>query len=264
MTSGETVRVELKGPVGRLTLARAAQHNVFDERMIHELTVALRALEGDADVRAIVLASTGRSFCAGADLEWMRRAAALGPEEGQVDAHRLATLFQVLDQFPKPIVARVQGAAYGGGVGLVAACDVAIATEEARFAFTEVRLGLVPAVVGPYVVAAIGERAARRLFLTGEVFTAVEAMRIGLVSEVARDEAAVDERVEQVVDALVANGAEALRETKSLLRGLRGRSIDGALVDETARTLARVRTSAEGREGVAAFLEKRRARWSGG
>jgi methylglutaconyl-CoA hydratase len=158
-------------------------------------------------------------------------------------------------------VARVQGATYGGGIGLVAACDVAIAAARARFAFTEVKLGLVPAVVSPYVVAAIGDRAARRYFLTGEAFSADEACRLGLVTGVAADEPALDAALDRVLDHFAENGPAAMREAKALLRGLRGRAVDGALVDETARVLARVRASPEGREGVAAFLEKRRPRW---
>jgi methylglutaconyl-CoA hydratase len=264
MSTSETVNVQVAGHVGRVTLARPARHNVLDERMIHELTAALRALEADRSVRAILLAASGESFCAGADLDWMRRASALPEEDGQVDALRLTTLLAALDRCEKPTVARVQGATYGGGIGLVAACDVAIAAAKARFAFTEVKLGLVPAVVGPYVVAAIGERAARRYFLTGEAFSAAEACRLGLVSGVVPDEPALDAEIDRILDHFAGNGPEAMREAKALLRGLRSRAIDGALVDETARTLARVRASPEGREGVAAFLEKRRPRWGPG
>ena len=212
----------------------------------------------------ILFQAAGESFCAGADLEWMKRAAALGPDEGVVDAHRLATLLSVLDQCEKPTVARVHGAAYGGGVGLIAACDVAVAGPGARFAFSEARLGLVPAVIGPYVVAAIGERAARRYFLTGERFSAGEAHRIGLISEVAPDDAALDALVGRILEALSASGPAAMREAKALVRALRNRPIDGLLIDETSRTLARVRASPEGQEGIAAFLEKRKPRWSAG
>jgi methylglutaconyl-CoA hydratase len=264
MTAGETVHVEIAGRIGRVTLARPGRHNAFDEQLIHELTAALRALEADRGVGAVVVAAAGPTFCAGADLGWIRRASALGPEEGQVDALRLATLLQTLDRCAKPTVARVHGAAYGGGVGLVAACDIAVAAERARFAFTEVKLGLVPSIVSPYVVAAIGERAARRYFLTGEAFTASDAIALGLVSEVAPDEAALDAAIGRILDHLVANGPSALGEAKALLRALRGRAIDGPLVDETARTLARVRASPEGREGVAAFLEHRSPRWGDG
>lgn len=259
-----SVLLDRRGRVGIVTLSRPERHNAFDERMIEELTSALRALEGDPAVHAILLAAAGESFCAGADLEWMRRAAALAPEDGVVDAHRLATLLSTLDQCEKPTVARVHGATYGGGVGLVAACDVAVAGPGAKFAFSEARLGLVPAIIAPYVVAAIGERAARRLFLTGERFSALEAHRIGLVSEVAPTEEALDAQVARVLDALLAGGPAALREAKALLRSLRGRPIDGPLVDETARTLARVRAAPEGQEGIAAFLGKRKPSWRPG
>jgi methylglutaconyl-CoA hydratase len=256
-----TVQRELRGHVGVLTLSRPERHNAFDERMIHELTEAIRTLEADGAAHAVLFQAAGESFCAGADLDWMKRAAALAPDEGVVDAHRLATLLTTLDQCEKPTVARVHGATYGGGVGLVAACDVAVAGPGARFAFSEARLGLVPAIIGPWVVAAIGERAARRLFLTGERFSAVEAHRIGLVSEVAPTEELLDAQVARILDALLAAGPAALREAKALLRSLRGRPIDGPLVDETARTLARVRASPEGQEGIAAFLEKRKPSW---
>ena len=263
MPSAPTVQLERRGHVGVVTLSRPERHNAFDERMIHELTAAIHTLEADGAVHALAFAAAGETFCAGADLDWMMRAAALGADEGVLDAQRLATLLSVLDRCEKPTVARVQGAAYGGGVGLVAACDVAVAGPGAKFAFSEVRLGLIPAVIGPYVVAAIGERAARRLCLTGERISAVEAHRIGLVSDVAPTEEALDAQVARVLDALAASGPAALREVKALLRALRGRPIDGALIDETARTLARIRASPEGQEGIAAFLEKRKPRWAG-
>lgn len=261
MTTGAVVRVELGRGIGVVTLARPDRHNAFDDVMIHELTEAIRSLSSAPDARVILLAADGESFCAGADLEWMQRAAALPPDASLVDARRLATLLWELDRCEKPTVARVQGAAYGGGVGLVAACDVAIAAQRARFALSEVKLGLVPAVVGPYVVAAIGERAARRYFLTGERISAQRALELGLVSSVAVDGASLDAEVAGVVGALAENGPEALREAKALLRALRGRTIDGALVDEMARTIARVRAGEEAREGMAAFIERRKARW---
>jgi methylglutaconyl-CoA hydratase len=261
MTRSDPVRVVVARHVGRITLARPEKLNAFDEAVIEALAGAVRTLQADPAARALLLAAEGEVFCAGADLAWMRRAADLGPEEGLADARRLAALLAALDACDKPTVARVQGAAYGGGLGLVAACDVAVAAARARFAFTEVKLGLVPAVVGPYVVAAIGERAARRYFLTGEAFPAAEARRLGLVSEVAADEVALDAEVDRILDHLVGNGPGAMREAKALLRGLRARPADAALLDETARTLARVRASPEGREGVAAFLEQRTPRW---
>lgn len=261
MSAPTALHVELRGRVGVITLARPERHNAFDELLVAELTEAIRVLEGDPTTRVLLLAAAGKSFCAGADLEWMRRASVLGPEEGYADARRLATLLGALDRCEKPTVARVQGSAWGGGVGLLAACDVVFAVEAARFALTEVRLGLIPAVVGPYVVAAIGERAARRFFLTAEPFSAVEAQRLGLVSEVAPDEAALDAGIAGAIDALLRNGPAAMGEAKALLRSLRGRPVDAALIDETAGAIARIRASPEGREGIAAFLEGRKPSW---
>jgi methylglutaconyl-CoA hydratase len=261
VTPHATIRMELKGRMAVVTLARPERHNAFDELVVAELTDAIQVLESDPATRVICLAATGRSFCAGADLDWMRRGAALPPEESYADARRLATLLAVLDRCEKPTLARVQGSAYGGGVGLLAACDVVVAVESARFALSEVRLGLIPAVVGPYVVAAIGARAARRYFLTAEPFTAAEAHRLGLVSELVPDEAALDARIAAIADALLQGGPEAVGEAKALLRSLNGRAIDGLLIDETAAAIARVRASPEAEEGIAAFLQGRKPGW---
>jgi methylglutaconyl-CoA hydratase len=263
VTAHATIELELRGRMGVITLARPERHNAFDELLVAELTEAIRTLEGDPATRVLCLAAKGGTFCAGADLEWMRRAAALPPEESYADARRLASLLAALDRCEKPTLARVQGSAYGGGVGLLAACDVVVAVASARFALSEVRLGLVPAIVGPYVVAAIGERAARRRFLTAEPFSGAEAHRLGLVSELVPDEAALDGAIEAISAALQQGGPAAVGEAKALLRALRGRTIDGALVDETAATLARIRASPEAEEGIAAFLQGRRAGWRG-
>lgn len=260
MSHPPTVQVEQRGAAGVITLSRAERRNALDERLIVELTGAIRTVEADSRARVLLLCGAGEDFCAGADLEWMARGAALGPEEGMADAQPLAALLAALDRCGKPTVARVQGHALGGGVGLVAACDVVVAAEGASFGLTEVRLGLVPAVIGPYVVGAIGERAARRWMLTGERFSAAEARRAGLVSEVAEG-GALDAAVARLVDALAAGGPAAQREAKALLRALRGRPVDEALTHETARTLARVRATPEAQEGIAAFLGKRRPRW---
>jgi methylglutaconyl-CoA hydratase len=264
VSSHATIELELRGQVGVVTLARPERHNAFDELVVAELTEAIRTLEGDPESRVLCLAAKGSSFCAGADLEWMRRAAALTPEESYADARRLATLLATLDRCEKPTIARVQGAAFGGGVGLLAACDVVVAVSSARFALSEVRLGLVPAIVGPYVVAAIGERAARRHFVTAEPFSAAEAHRMGLVSELVPDEAALDARIAGIAGALLQGGPAAIGEAKALLRSLRSRPIDGALIDETAATLARVRASPEAEEGIAAFLQGRKPGWRSG
>ena len=200
----ESIIVERQGPVGLLTMNRPERHNAFDDAIITELTEALRSLEADDAVRAVVLSGAGKSFSAGADLNWMKRMAGFSMDENRRDAMGLATLMRTLAHLRKPTVARVHGAAFGGGVGLVACCDVAIATQKASFALTEVKLGLIPAAISPYVVSAIGERAARRFFLTGERFDAAEAFRIGLVHDLAMDEGDLDEKIGAVVDSILA------------------------------------------------------------
>lgn len=252
---------EKQGPVGILTLNRPEKHNAFDDELIAELTETLRSLEADDSTRVVVLSAAGRSFSAGADLNWMRRMAGYSKEENQRDAMHLAALMRTLAHLRKPTIARVQGPAYGGGVGLVACCDIAVASHEASFALSEAKLGLVPAVISPYVVAAIGERAAQRYFLTGERFTAAEAWRLGLVHELARDNGEIDQAVGEIVDALLACGPVAQREAKDLIRAVANRPVTGELIQDTAERIARIRSSPEGREGVASFLEKRRAAW---
>lgn len=256
-----SVAIERRGAVVFLRMERAERHNAFDDALIAELTEALRAAEDDQAARVVVLAGAGKSFSAGADLGWMKRMAAFSREENERDAMALASLMRTLAQVRKPTLARVQGPAYGGGVGLVACCDIAVAARAASFALTEVRLGLVPAVISPYVVGAIGERAARRYFLTGERFDAAEAHRLGLVHEVVEDEAALDVRIDALVEALLCCGPLAQGEAKELVRAVAGRPVTAELIQDTARRIARLRASPEGREGVAAFLEKRRPDW---
>lgn len=258
MTSN--VRIEHRGPVAWVRMDRPERHNAFDDALIAELTDALRAVEGDEPVRAVVLAGSGKSFSAGADLAWMKRMAGFSREENERDAMALGALMRTLAHLRKPTIARVQGPAYGGGVGLVACCDIAVASRGASFALTEVKLGLVPAVISPYVVGAIGERAARRYFLTAERFGAEEALRLGLVHEVV-DEAALDARIEALLEALLACGPVAQREAKELVRAVAGRPVTSELIQDTAQRIARLRASPEGREGVSAFLEKRRPGW---
>ena len=242
-----------------LTLDRPARKNAFDDTLIANLHDQLDRLARDPDLRALVLTGAGSAFSAGADLDWMRRAADFSAAENRADARALEAMLSALDSFPRPTVARVNGAAIGGGVGLVAACDIAIATEDAVFAMSEVRLGLLPAVVAPFVRRAIGERACRRLFLSAERFDAVTAKALGLVHEVVADEA-LDHTLEALLDQLLQGGPEALRASKALLLELRHASTDES-ADRTTRAIAERRASAEGREGVAAFLEKRRPSW---
>lgn len=242
--------------VGWLSLNRPNTHNAFDETLIAELSAALDRFEADPAVRSVVLRGRGRSFCAGADLHWMRRMGEADEAENVEDALRLAELLDALDRLSKPTLALVNGPAYGGGVGLVACCDVAIAANHATFAMTEVRLGLIPAVISPHVLAAIGQRQARRYFVTGESFSAQEALRIGLVHEVVEAEALEGEG-RRVLAALAGNGPRAMAEVKTLIRDVAGRPMDAAFRRDTAQRIARARGSEEGRTRIAAFLDKR-------
>lgn len=256
-----SLAIERQGPVGLVTMNRPERHNAFDDLLIHELTEALRTMEAEDGIRVVVLSGAGKSFSAGADLNWMKRMAGFSKEENQRDAMGLAALMRTLAHLRKPTIARVQGAAYGGGVGLVACCDIAVATQAASFALSEARLGLIPAVVSPYVVAAIGERAAHRYFLTAERFEAAEAWRLGLVHDLVSSEGELDEKIGGIVDALLSAGPAAQREAKELIRAVAGRPVTSELIQDTAERIAKIRSSPEGREGIAAFLEKRRASW---
>lgn len=257
----DLVQTGIAAGIATVTMNRPALHNALEDRMILQLTGALQAAGADPAVRVVVLAGAGRSFSAGADLDWMRRMAEASEAENLAGAERLAGLLRTLHGLPKPTVARAHGAAFGGGVGLVAACDIAIAAEEASFALTEVRLGLVPAVISPYVVAAIGERQARRCFLTAERLSAAEAERIGLVHRVVPPEG-LDAAIEEVAAMLRAGGPAAQAAAKRLVAEVSGRSIDADLTRRTARRIAEIRATPEAREGVVAFLEKRRPAWA--
>ena len=245
--------------VAWVTLTRPEVHNAFDDTLIAELSAVLGGFASDERVRAVVLGAQGRSFSAGADLNWMQRMAGYSERENLDDARALVDLMRTLYELPKPTLALVQGPTYGGGVGLVACCDIAIAAQTANFCFSEVRLGLVPAAIGPYVIAAIGERAARRYFLTAETFSAREALRIGLVHDVVPDEALRDIG-RRVIKALLRGGPNAQVAAKDLILTISGRPLDD-LAEETAKLIARLRVSEEGREGIAAFLEKRKPGW---
>ncbi len=261
MSDYRSIITEVDGGVGIVTLNRAQRHNAFDDELIAELTAGLHELRDDPLTRVVVVSSTGKSFCAGADLNWMKRAAGYTPDENLRDATRLAELLSTLNELPKPTIARVQGPAYGGGVGLIAACDIAIGTYDALFALSEVKLGIVPAVISPYLLAAIGERYCRRYMLTAERFSATEAYRIGLLHELVPGEEQLDDAIAELVDALLANGPQAQAECKALIRVVAGQPIDAETIEETAQRITRVRASAEGREGLAAFLEKRPPLW---
>lgn len=252
---------KIDGLIGVITLNNPDKHNAFDDVLIADLTHALSLMEQSAQVRVVILAAAGKSFSAGADLNWMKRIATYSQAENLRDAMGLATLMKTLHGLTKPTIARVQGAAYGGGVGLVACCDVAIGTHDAAFSLSEVKLGLIPAVISPYVIAAMGERAAHRYFLTAEKFDAATAFRLGLLHELAASEAAMDEKITQLCMALLHAGPHAQAEAKSLIAAVANHPINGALVAETAQRIARVRASMEGKEGLAAFLEKRQPVW---
>jgi len=255
------IEIERQGPVGLVTMNRPERHNAFDDALIAELTDAFRSMEAEDGIRVVVLSGAGKSFSAGADLNWMKRMAGFSMDENRRDAMGLGALMRTIAHLRKPTVARVQGPAYGGGVGLVACCDVAVATQQASFMLSEAKLGLTPSVISPYVIAAIGERAARRYFLTSERFDAAEAWRLGLVHELAADESELDERVGQIVDAVLACSPAAQKEAKDLIRAVSNRPVTSELIQDTAERIAKIRSSPEGREGVAAFLEKRRASW---
>ncbi len=256
----ETLAIAMHDGVAVVALNRPDVHNAFNETLISELTEVLNVLDEDDAVRAVVLAGNGKSFCAGADLNWMKKMADYSAEENLADAQALALMLRTLNGLSKPTVARVQGAAYGGGVGLTACCDIAIAAIEATFALSEAKLGLIPATISPYVIEAIGARQARRYFLTGERFDAAEAYRIGLVHDIVPI-ADLDDRVNEVLGTLLLAGPRAQLECKALIRGVAHRPIDAAVISGTAEHIAAVRASPEGKEGVAAFLQKRTPAW---
>jgi methylglutaconyl-CoA hydratase len=257
------IRTSLDAQVATLTLARPAVHNAFDDALIAELTDALRELEDDARVRVVVLTGDGASFSAGADLGWMRRMAQASEKDNRKDARQLAKLMRTLDHLDKPTIARVNGAAFGGGVGLVACCDIAIGVDSAKFGLTETRLGLVPAVISPYVVDAIGARHARRLFLTADIFDAAEAMRIGLLHRAVAAKQ-LDAAVQAEIDRLLGVGPVATLEAKRLVHRIAHSDAKQrrALDEENADLIARLRVSEEGQEGLNAFFGKRKPGWT--
>jgi methylglutaconyl-CoA hydratase len=252
------LKVEKKGGVARVTLDRPELRNAFDDALIKQLYDAFVAVGKDDEVRVVVLAGNGPAFCAGADLNWMKRMAKYGYAENLADAEALALMLATLDRLPKPTIARVHGPVFAGGTGLVAACDIAVGTREAKFCLSEAKLGLSPATISPYVMRAMGEHNARRYFLTAEVFGAEEALRIGMLS-ILTDK--LDEEVDALVKHLLAGGPEAHAKIKDLIRAVAGRPVDDALAAETAKRIAEIRVSPEGREGIASFLEKRKAAW---
>lgn len=246
--------------VARVTLNNPEKHNAFDDQIIAQLTEAFGAVALNPDVRVMILRSNGKSFSAGADLSWMKRMASYSYAENLQDAQALALMLKTLNNMPQPTIARVQGAAFGGAVGLVSCCDMAVAARSATFSLSEAKIGLVPATISPYVIAAMGERAARRYFMTAEHFNAQAANNIGLLSEVI-DAEHLDDQVNIFVDALLANGPEAVKAAKRLVFDVSGRAIDQNLIDHTCEVIAGIRVSEQGQEGLNAFLEKRKPHW---
>lgn len=254
------IELEISDAVARITMVRPEKHNAFDDLLIRELNEAFTRVSTDVEVRLVVLQSAGKSFSAGADLGWMQRMADYSEAENLHDARVLAEMMRRLNEIPKPTIARVQGAAFGGGVGLVAACDIAIASERASFCLSETRLGLIPSVISPYVVEAIGARASRRYFQTAERFNAKEAFDLGLVHKVVSEES-LDCRISDLAAVLLANGPAAMAASKDLIRRVSAGSVNAAMIEDTAQRIADIRATDEGREGVSAFLEKREAAW---
>ena len=255
-----TLEIHIAHRVAVVWMAREKVRNAFNETMIAELRGTFERLGADPGVRAIVLAARGPAFCAGADLDWMRRMSAYSPEENRRDARQLAEMLRTIYECPKPTLARVHGDAYAGGMGLVAACDMAFAAIGAGFCLSETRLGLIPATISPYVIGAIGVTAARRYMLTAEKFDSAEAYRIGLVHDLAPADS-LDAKVNETLGALMLTSADAVGEAKRLVREVAGRPLDDALLADTAERIAAIRASDDGREGVRAFLDKRKPRW---
>ncbi len=248
------------GAVLTITLSRPDIRNAFNDAVIAEITTAFQDAASRAEVRAVVLAATGPAFCAGADLNWMRRMADYTRDENFADAAALAEMLRVMYECPKPTIARIQGDVYAGGMGLVAACDMAVSVDTANFCLSEVKLGLIPATISPYVIRAMGARAAHRYFLTAERFDAKEAHRIGFVHEVVSADQ-LDAKVAELTQALVNASPNAVRSCKMLVQEVAGRDIEAPLIGQTVEGIADIRTSSEGREGVQSFLQKRKPSW---
>lgn len=247
--------------VAMVAFNRPEVHNAFDETMIREVIEAFRDLGEDESVRAIIIAAEGKSFCAGADLNWMKRASEYDEDQNREDAGELALMLNAIYACPKPVIARVQGNAFGGGVGVVAAADIAIGVSDVQFALSEVKLGIIPAVISPYVIEAIGARYAHRYFITAERFSGSEAYRIGLLHDLAPSSDAMDEMIAGLCTTLLANGPKAITAAKNLIQAVAQKPIDDELMEDTIERIAQIRSTPEAREGIGAFLGKRRPNW---
>ena len=255
-----TLNLTIEAQVATVTLNRPDVRNAFNETTIADMTQVFQQLDTDTSVRAVVLAANGPAFCAGADLNWMKKMADYTHAENLADAGQLAAMLAAIYHCSKPVVAKVQGDCYAGGMGLVAACDIAVSVDTANYCLSEVKLGLIPATISPYVIKAMGESAARRYFITAERFSAAEAQRIGFVHEVVNADA-LDNKVAEIVKALVSNSPNAVKQAKKLVQDVASREITPELVAATVEGIAQIRASDEGREGVRSFLEKRKPSW---
>lgn len=254
------INVDIKENRATITLNRPDVHNAFDEQLIKELQNTLDDIKHNNAIHIVILKANGKHFSAGADLQWMQRMVNYTEQQNFHDSQALAQLMQSLYNLPQPTIAIVQGSAFGGGVGLVACCDMAIASLTAHFCFSEVKLGLIPAVISPYVIAAIGERAARRYFLTAERFTAETALQLGLVTEIVADND-LSAATDKLVNTILQNSPQAVRQAKQLIADVADHAIDAALIENTAKQIAKIRVSSEAQEGLQAFLEKRKPKW---
>lgn len=255
-----TLEIERNGPLATIWMNRPVMHNAFDENLIAELTAACLELDADKHIRVVILAGRGKSFSAGADLNWMKRAANNSVDENMKDARALARMLRTLAEMKKPTIARVQGAALGGGMGLAAACDIAVASTQAVFATSEVKFGIIPSAISPYVLRAIGPRQAYRYFLSAERIDALRAREIGLVHETVEADQ-LDSKVQEIVSALLLGGPLAQAAAKDLIRTISHQPIHDNLVDHTAQRIAHLRSTPEAREGITAFLDKRQPNW---
>lgn len=247
--------------IATVTLNRPEKHNAFDEQLIEQMTQAFKAVDKDNSIKVMILAAKGDNFSAGADLAWMKRMASYSYEDNLEDSRALADMLSGLNSISKPTIARVQGSVFGGAVGLVSCCDMAIATDTSRFCLSEVKIGLTPATISPYVLAAMGQRAARRYFLSAEQFSAQEAKHTGLVSEISTLEE-LDQTVNKLCSKLLSNSPQAMSGCKELISDFSNKAIDHTIVEDSCQRIASIRTSEQGQEGLSAFLEKRKPNWS--
>lgn len=258
--ANESVLTTIDNGIATVSLNNPAKHNAFDDDIIARLTNTFTVLAGNADIRAMVLTGTGKNFSAGGDLAWMRRMASYSYDENLADAQGLALMLKTLNSLPFPTIAKVAGVAFGGAVGLISCCDIAIGASNAKFSLSEVKIGLLPATISPYVIAAIGQRAARRYFLTAESFDVSTAVQLGLLSECVELDR-LDSKIEEITDAIKSNSPAAIKASKGLIFNVTGKQLNQALIDYTCHQIASIRASAEGKEGLQAFLEKRPANW---